>query len=163
MTAQMVWRRWPRQIASDLQRFFRRRIAEWHSGEMSSYELLELFGVSVIDDPDTKTRTIRVDFAPDDGALATALRGGELPEWQQMMRQSANTLAVLRAAQVPGAAADEYGERLFFPLAKLLEIDDEEQRRQAEEQRMRETGADASMAGMWTIPGNDDDEQEVSE
>lgn len=162
MTAQMVWRRWPRQIASDLQRFFHRRIAEWHSGEMSSYELLELFGVSVIDDPAAQTRTIRVDFAPDDGALATALRSGELPEWQQMMRQSANTLAVLRAAQVPGAAADEYGERLFFPLAKLLEIDDEEQRRQAEEQRMRETGADASMAGMWTVPDNDD-EQEVSE
>ena len=159
MTAQMVWRRWPRQIASDLQRFFGRRIADWHSGEMSSYELLELFGVSVIDDPATETRTIRVDFAPDNGALAAALRGGELPEWQQMVRQSANTLAVLRAAQVPGAAADEYGERLFFPLSKLLEIEDEEQRRRDEEQRMRETGADASMSAMWTQP----DDEEVSE
>ena len=152
----MVWRRWPRQIASDLQRFFHRRIADWHSGEMSSHELLELFGVSVIDDPDTKIRTIRVDFAPDDGALAAELRGGELPEWQQMVRQSANTLAVLRAAQVPCAAADEYGERLFFPLSKLLEIDDEERFRKAEEQRMRETGADASMSAMWTQPTDEE-------
>lgn len=150
-TAQTVWRRWPRQIASDLQRFFHRRIADWHQGRMSSYELLELFGVSVIDDPDTRTRTIRVDFAPDDGALAKALRGGELPEWQQMIRQSANTLAVLRAAQVPGAAADEYGERLFFPLAKVLEVEAEEERRQAEEQRMREQGVGDAMAGMWTL------------
>lgn len=123
---------------------------------MSSYELLELFGVTVAEDPDTKTRTIRVDFAPDDGALATELRGGELPEWQQMVRQSANTLAVLRAAQVPGAAADEYGERLFFPLSKLLEIEDEEQRRAAEEKRLREAGVDDEMAAMWSQPDNEE-------
>ena len=146
----MVWRRWPRQIASDLRRFFTKDISDWHQGRMSSYELLELFGISIIDDPADKVRTIRVDFAPDDGALAAALRGGEIPEWQQMVRQSANTLAVLRAAQVPGAQADEYGERLFFPLSKLAEIDADEQARQAEEKRMRESGADDSMAGMWT-------------
>lgn len=156
----MVWRRWPRQIASDLQRFFHRRIADWHQGRMSSYELLELFGISIDDDPVEKVRTIRVDFAPEHGALAAALRGGELPEWQQMLRQSTNTLAVLRAAQVPGAQADEYGERLFFPLAKIAEIDAEEQRRQAEEKRMRESGADDSMASMWTQ--TDDDEEENS-
>ena len=153
----MVWRRWPRQIASDLARFFHRRIADWHQGLMSSYELLELFGISIEEDAEEMVRTIRVDFAPEDGALAAALRGGELPEWQQMVRQSANTLAVLRAAQVPGAHADEYGERLFFPLAKLVEIDEEEQRRQAEERRMRESGADDSMASMWTQ--TDDDEE----
>ncbi|HOW92887.1 MAG TPA: hypothetical protein PLF91_00150 [Mycolicibacterium fallax] len=118
---------------------------------MSSYELLEVFGVSISDDPATRTRTIRVDFAPEDGALAAALRGGELPEWQQMIRQSANTLAVLRAAQVPGAAADEYGERLFFPLSKVLEIEAEEEARQAEEARMREQGVGDAMAGMWTL------------
>ncbi len=156
----MVWRRWPRQIASDLRRFFHLPIADWHQGRMSSYELLELFGVSIIDDPEAKVRTIRVDFAPEDGALAAALRGGELPEWQQMVRQAANTLAVLRAAQVPGAAADEYGERLFFPLAKLAEIDAEEERRRAEEQRMRESGADDSMSAMWTL--TEDDEEEMS-
>lgn len=155
----MVWRRWPRQIASDLRRFFHGvSIADWHQGRMSSYELLELFGVSIVDDPVAKVRTIRVDFAPDDGALAAALRGGELPEWQQMVRQSANTLAVLRAAQVPDAQADEYGERLFFPLDKIAEIDAEEQRRQAEEKRMRESGADDSMSAMWTQTNDAEEE-----
>ena len=77
------------------------------------------------------------------------MRGGELPEWQQMLRQSTNTLAVLRR---PGSRrhADEIREQLFFPLAKIAEIDAEEQRRQAEEKRMRESGADDSMAAMWT-------------
>lgn len=148
----MVWRRWPRQIASDLRRFFHASIADWHQGRMSSYELLELFGVSIIDDPKRKTRTIRVDFAPEDGALAGALRDGEIPEWQQMVRQAANTLAVLRAAQVPDAQSDEYGERLFFPLSRLVEIDAEEQRRKAEEDRLRELGVDDGMAQMWTQP-----------
>lgn len=147
----MVWRRWPRQIASDLRRFFHLPIADWHQGRLSSFELLELFGISIDEDPATRTRTIRVDSAPEDGALAAALRGGELPEWQQMIRQTANTLAVLRAAQVPGAAADEYGERLFFPLAKVLEIEAEEEARQAEETRMREQGVGDAMAGMWTL------------
>jgi integrase len=153
----MVWRRWPRQIASDLRRFFTKDIADWHQGRMSSYELLELFGISLEDDPDTKTRTIRVDFAPDDGALATALRGGEIPEWQQMIRQSANTLAVLRAAQVPGAQSEEYGERLFFPLSKIIEIDDEERRRHAEEKRLRDLGIDDEMAAMWTTQPDDEE------
>ena len=157
----MVWRRWPRQIASDLRRFFHLPIADWHQGRMSSYELLELFGISIVDDPAEKVRTIRVDFAPEHGALASALRGGEIPEWQQMVRQSTNTLAVLRAAQVPGAQADEYGERLFFPPSKIAEIDAEEQRRQDEERRMRESGADDSMSAMWTI--HTDDAEEVNQ
>jgi hypothetical protein len=154
----MVWRRWPRQIASDLRRFFHCSIADWHQGRLSSFELLELFGISIVSDPKAKVRTIRVDFAPEDGALAKELRGGELPEWQQMVRQSANTLAVLRAAQVPNAQADEYGERLFFPLDKLAEIDAEEDRRRAEETRMRESGVDDSMSAMWTLPDNTDEE-----
>src|SRR5262245_35368973 len=95
--AQMVWRLFPRQMASDLQRFFHRRIAEWHSGEMSSFELLELFGASVVDDLKAKTRTIRIEFAPEDGEIANALRGGDRPEWQQMLAQAANEIQVLRA------------------------------------------------------------------
>jgi hypothetical protein len=126
---------------------------------MSSYELLELFGITITDDADEQVRTIAVNFAPEDGALATALRGGEIPEWQQMLRQSTNTLAVLRAAQVPGAQADEYGERLFFPLAQIAEINAEEQRRRAEETRMRESGVDVAMSAMWT---HNDDEEEMT-
>lgn len=119
---------------------------------MSSFELLELFGVSIIDDSDTKTVTIRVDFAPDDGALASALRGGDRPEWQQMAAQSANELAVLRAAYVPDAQSSEYGSRLFFPIPKMREFAAENDRMLAEQQRLRDEGLDdvAGMAAMWT-------------
>ena len=149
-----------RQIASDLQRFFRRRIADWHQGP---HEQLRAAGTV----RHLHRRRPRREGPHDPGRLRPrARRAGrrdarrELPEWQQMLRQSTNTLAVLRAAQVPGAQADEYGERLFFPLAKIAEIDAEEQRRQAEEKRMRESGADDSMAAMWTQ--TDDDEEENS-
>lgn len=140
MEAMAFWRVFPRQIASDLRRFFHAHIADWHQGRMSSYELLELFGVTIDDsvwvkgdqfDADTpivtnvgwltveivadeKARTIRVDFPPEDGAVATAMRGGERPEWKQMLAQTANELAVLRATYAPGAAADQYDARLFF-------------------------------------------------
>lgn len=111
---------------------------------MSSYELLELFGAEVDDivtvggaefDADTpivtsngwstvariadeKTRTIRVDFPPEDGALALAMRGGERAEWQQMLAQSANELAVMRASFAPDAQADKYDARLFLSAAR---------------------------------------------
>lgn len=86
----MVWRIWPRQIASDLQRFFHLDIADWHQGRMSSYKLLELFGASVTEDEQTRTRTIDVEFPPEQGALARALRGGCWPIWQQMMAETVN-------------------------------------------------------------------------
>lgn len=143
---------WPRQIASDLSRFHHRRIADWHHGVMSSYELLELFGVSVTDDAKTETRTIRIDFAPDDGELAKAMRDGERPEWQQMLAQTANETAVLRAAYVPDAQSSEYGSRLFFPIPKMREFAAENDRMLAEQQRLRDEGLDdvAGMAAMWT-------------
>lgn len=37
-----LWRLFPNQIASDLQAHYRRHIREWHQGQMSSRELLEL-------------------------------------------------------------------------------------------------------------------------
>lgn len=85
---------------------------------MSSYELLELFGVEVIDDPQEKVRTIRVDFPPEDGAVALGIRDGERPEWQEMMAQTANEAAVLRATFAPGAQSDAYDARLFFSQAR---------------------------------------------
>ena len=141
---------WPRQIASDLSRFHRRRIAEWHHGTLSSFELLELFGVDVTEDYDAKVVTVRVDFTPDDGALAAALRNGDRPEWQQMAVQSANELAVLRAAWVPGAQADEYGSRLFFPVDRLREFAAEQQRAQADRQALNSGQIDDdSMYWLW--------------
>ncbi|AXN50934.1 hypothetical protein DSM43518_02021 [Mycobacterium marinum] len=97
---------------------------------MSSYELLELFGADVIEDPDDETKlVIRVDWPPEDGALATALRCGERSELRQMVAQCANELAVLRAAKVPEAQADEYESRLFLSTAKYREQADDHRRR----------------------------------
>jgi len=94
----------PRQISSDLSRFHHRRIADWHHGEMSSYELLEL-----------------IEFPAEEGALAQALREGDLPPWQQMIRQTANEVAVLRAGQVQGVDGAEYGSRLWVPADVIKE------------------------------------------
>lgn len=151
MEAQRIWRVLPRQMASDLQRFFHRRIAEWHSGEMSSYELLELFGAAIVDDPAAKTRTIRFDFPPEDGAVAGELRGGERPEWKRMLAQIANETAVLRAAQVQGADADEYGSQLFLPMWREREFAADGERLTKERERLRSEGPDDDwgMASMW--------------
>lgn len=116
---------------------------------MSSFELMELFGVSIDDDPETETRTISVDFAPEDGAVASAMRNGERPESKQMIAQCANTLAVLRVAQAPGADGDEYGERLFLPVWRQRELDAEH----AERERMRrnQSDDDGGLYSLWQV------------
>ena len=134
---------WPRQIASDLSRFHRRRIAEWHAGDLSSFELLELFGASVIDDEKSDTRTIRVDFTPEDGALAQAMLGDNRPEWKQAICQIANETAVMRVMQAPDASADEYGSRLFLPIAKQRELVKEAAR------RVERQSAPGGLASLW--------------
>lgn len=106
---------------------------------MSSYELLELFGAVITEDSDRQERTIEVEFAPENGALARALRGGERSERDQAIVQTANEVAVIRAAKVPGAHADEYESRLFLPMARLREIADE-QRLRAEDIHTDEPG-----------------------
>ena len=178
MQAQAFWRTHPRQIASDLARFFvsAPHIKHWHRGTrdeygdliFSSYDLLELFGVTIAEpemvtvtaypwddteqarierrvevpiDPDDRRRllpvdcrperTVRIDFVPEDGALATALRGGERAEWKQMLAQTANISAIFRSAKFPNADTSEYGERLFFPMERLREFAEQERLRQA--------------------------------
>ncbi|MGV0634497.1 hypothetical protein ABQE69_09020 [Mycolicibacillus trivialis] len=81
MEALWLWKQFPRQIASDLSRFHRRRIAEWHSGQMSSYELLEL-----------------LEFMPEEGAFRTAVRGGSWSEPELVAAETYNELARLRAS-----------------------------------------------------------------
>lgn len=76
-----MWRQFPRQIASDLSRFHHRRIAEWHSGEMSSYELLEL-----------------VEHLPETGAYKAALRRGGYTVDQAMIAELFNETARFRAS-----------------------------------------------------------------
>lgn len=93
---------------------------------MSSFKLLELFGVAIVDDPDEETRTIAVDFAPEDGAVAAALRDGERPEWKQALAQVANISAMFRSAKMPNADTDVYGERMFLPASKIRQFIDDQ-------------------------------------
>lgn len=117
---------------------------------MSSYKLLELFGAQVIEDPKTMTRTIRVDFAPEDGALARAMRGGEGSELVQATKQVANEAAVIRAAFVPNADASQYGSRFFLPFALRQEYEADREHFRAEQRRIdSELPEDGGMAAMW--------------
>lgn len=97
---------YPREIASDLSRYHSgRRIADWHSGVMSSHELLEL-----------------LEHMEEDGALKTALRQGEPSEYRKAVLQIANEVAVLRAVQARGVDGDQWGSKLFFTPGKLKEM-----------------------------------------
>src|SRR5262245_65692247 len=109
MGALWIWRQFPRQIASDLSRFHQRRIAEWHDGTMLSYELLEL-----------------MEFFPDDGALRTAQRGGELCLRDQMLRYGVNETARLRATLHIGNGGKRYEPFTFKSVAEHRQQYEEE-------------------------------------
>ncbi len=123
--AQAFWRMCPRQIASDLRRFFRCHVRDWHRGDLSSYELLELFGASIVDDPHTGrvhpdtvvyvwskgqltrrlyasfcdgTRTIKVEVPPEGGAGDQAVREGGYTRLEHLVAESHNELARFRAS-----------------------------------------------------------------
>jgi hypothetical protein len=91
---------------------------------LSSFDLLELFGVVIEDDHEAQERTITIEWPPDDGAVAQAMRDGERPEWKQMLAQIANVSAMFRSAKFPKADTDAYGERMFFPVSKIREFID---------------------------------------
>lgn len=112
---------------------------------MRSHELLEFFGVRFADDPETRIRTVHVDFPPEDGAVAAAVRHGERTELRQMVAQVANEVAVIRAAYVPNADASEYDSQFFLTEAKCRE-------RRSEHGRAARPGQESdgdSMAAMW--------------
>lgn len=96
---------------------------------MSSHELLELFGARIVDDPEARTRNVYIDFPPEGGAVAKAMRGGERPELEQMVAQIANESGVLRAAFVPNAETDRYESRLFLSAARQREFEQEQRAR----------------------------------
>lgn len=106
-----LWRQFPRQIASDLSRFHHRRIADWHDGTMSSYELLEL-----------------LEFMPDDGAFKAAMRNGEFSHDQQIWRYIATELAKLRATTHVVHGGESYSPRIYPTLAEMKEMADEAER-----------------------------------
>lgn len=103
LEAQWIWRQFPRQIASDLSQFHGRRIAEWHRGEMSSYELLEL-----------------LEFMDDRGAFRRALRGGEYSEQEITWRHIANEIARLRATMHAVHGGQRYDPPTLLTKAEML-------------------------------------------
>lgn len=103
--AQAVWSLHPGEIAHDLSRYHGRRIADWHSGVMKSFELLEL-----------------LEHMDEDGAYKTALREGEPSEYKKAILQIANEVAVLRAVQAEGVDGEQWGSKLFFTPAKIREL-----------------------------------------
>jgi hypothetical protein len=109
MAAHGVWVLYAGEIASDLSQYHHRRIADWHTGSMSSFELLEL-----------------LEFMPDAGRFKTALRGGEPSDDQWAWRQAANEAAVLRLGMLPGSEASEWGSRLFMPASYGREAEQNE-------------------------------------
>lgn len=134
--AQEIWRKLPRQIASDLRQFFATHIRDWHQGKMSSRELLELFGAWIKATPDTGdvdpesrvlvresgelswrrygdlalkgTREIIIDWAPDNGAVDKTVRDGGYNRVESMIAGTHNEIAWLRAHFVVANGGKDY-------------------------------------------------------
>lgn len=126
----------PRQIASDLRRFFHTHIRDWHQGDLSSRELLELFGASIKATPDTGdvdpecwvlvrktgqllwcrygdlalkgTREIVIDWAPENGAVDRTVREGGYNRVESMIAGTYNELAWLRTHFVVANGGKDY-------------------------------------------------------
>lgn len=141
MEAQWLWCQFPRQIASDLSRFHHRRIAEWHAGDMSSYELLEL-----------------LEYMPDEGAFKTAVRGGEYAERDIVWRHIASELSKLRATTHAVYGGQSYSPRVFMTLAERKEIEAKE----ADQEEVRESfyafASRPSLEGVQKLNTYDDDD-----
>jgi len=88
----------PRAVASDLRRFFDIHIRDWHQGRLSSFELIELFGVRIIDDHETQTRTITAEYAPEDGAVDRVIREGGFNRVETLLAELFNETARSRAS-----------------------------------------------------------------
>lgn len=101
LEALQILRLWPRQIASDLARFWPRWcIADWHQGRMSSFTLLELFGidyVDVVEDGQTR-KLVDPKFAPEQGAVAKTVRDGDWPEWVAILAEIHKEQAIFHAS-----------------------------------------------------------------
>ena len=107
MEALWIWKQFPRQIASDLSQYHHRRIAEWHQGDMSSYELLEL-----------------LEYMDDRGAFKRAARGGEWSKEEAIWVHIANEIAKLRATThvVHGGKDAAYAPMIFMSPSELREL-----------------------------------------
>lgn len=113
---------------------------------MSSFKLLELFGVSFVDDPETRVRSIRVDFAPEDGALARALRGGAWSEKELIWAETFNELARIRASYHSVNGGKKHAYEPFQFEDPTVRID---KQRTAEANQKMQAEVEADMFGSW--------------
>ena len=113
---------------------------------MSSFELLELFGVSFEDDPKARTRSFRVDFAPEDGALAKAMRGGRRSRAEIVRDETFNEVARLRASYhaVNGGSGHSYE-----PFAFEDPVDVTAKAVEAEVNAQLQSDVEAELFGSW--------------
>lgn len=112
---------------------------------MSSYELLELFGVEyvdVVEDGDTRT-LIELEYAPEDGAVARAMRGGDWPEWVQILAEIHKEEAVYHAAKYSTPKKKHQATVFLSPVERRKR--QEEAVADAQERQESESDFDAQM------------------
>jgi hypothetical protein len=164
MEALGLWRLLPSQIASDLQRYYRRHIREWHRHDfsMSSRELLELLGAL----PDSSgfkeatERTFRVarycgNERPElKGKLLHMSALGDAPsdvevvaeyvDWPFDRKLAARAVRELVAARVDGTGAQVDFSGLLEPLEMVLL-----QQQRAAQDAVRERAERHILAGLF--------------
>lgn len=117
LQAHWIWKQFPRQIANDLSRFHHRAIREWHTGELSSYDLM-----------------VFLEFMPPESAFRQALRSDEYSEDQITWRHLANEVARLRATMHAVHGGQRYEPPLLLTRAeqadKIEELEATEERRE---------------------------------
>ncbi|XTP37082.1 hypothetical protein ACORG1_13070 [Mycobacterium sp. TJFP1] len=103
-----TWRKFPTEIRYDLSAVHHRCIGEWHRGEMSSNELIDL-----------------VEHLDDRSAFKTALRGGDWCMDQYVAARTANEIALSRAD-----GRDYEPELVYSPAQKNAQNEREKFRRE---------------------------------
>lgn len=108
LTAIAVWSRYPTEVESDLADRGH-DIFDWHRQSMSSRKLLVL-----------------LQHAREEDAFKTAMRGGEWPEWQLMLKEIHKEVAVGRASRYVGGD-HEYVPKVFLSPTERVEHFETEQ------------------------------------
>lgn len=100
----LAWRQHPTEIESDLIRFYRRRIGDWHRGSMTSRELLVL-----------------LKHLPDDSAYRRELSPTGWTEAEQMTAKTHEEFALWRASHYVNTP-NEYAAVTFIAPKERLAI-----------------------------------------
>lgn len=127
-------RQFPRQIRRDLDRFHRRRLADWWRGTVRDDGDLALSSSELID---------LLEWMDDDGAFKTAMRGGCWPDWKRMLAEAANEGYRLRAwyQAVNSPEGEDYGfdpAEVEFVDPAVQKLRHEQEQREAEQAKRTE-------------------------